>query len=151
MKTSYPSKCRSLGFTLIEMIVTIVIIAIMAHMLFTFGFTFLKMSANQVSSIQNNMAFFQVMENMVADYKAKVSSTTDTSPLSTFSTSVTANAATTYYGQTYSLVNSTPCYATYNGSGAETSCVSSPVPAPPSTLKVQISNGTMTLTSLFTQ
>ena len=138
------------GFTLIEVIVTIVIIAIMGHMLFTFGFTFLKMSAQQVGTIQNNMAFFQVMENMVADYKAHMSSTTNANPLSTFSASVIANSTTKFYGQTYTLVNNTPCYATYNSSGVET-CVSSPVPAPPMTLKVQISNGTMTLTSLFTQ
>ncbi len=148
MKTQYPSECRSHGFTLIELVVTIVITAIMAHMLFTLCFTFLKVSANQVISIKNNMAFFQVMENMVADYKAKMSSTTDTTPLATFSTNVTNNATTTYYGQTYSLVNSTPCYAAYNGSGTETSCVSSPAT---NTLKVQISNGTLTLTSLFTQ
>ena len=151
MKTPNPSKCGSLGFTLIEVIVAIIITAIMAHMLFTLCFTFLKISANQVSTIQNDMAFFQVMENMVADYKKAMSSTTDTAPLSTFCTRVSNNTGTTYYGQTYTLVNSTPCYAAYNSSGAETSCVSSPIPSPPITLKVQISNGTITLTSLFTQ
>jgi prepilin-type N-terminal cleavage/methylation domain-containing protein len=148
MKTLYPSECGSRGFTLIELIVTIVIGATMASMLFAFSSTFFKTSAQQVASIESNMAFFQVMENMVSDYKYQLA--TAAAPLTTFSANVTSYSTSTTppnYGQTYTLVGGTPCYAkNTNGtiacSGTTTNILM---------VQIQIPNGPMTLTALFTQ
>lgn len=74
------------GFTLLEVIVGLVVLAVMAAMLVTFMGTGVVQSANPVLLAQNGAYINQIVENMSADYKYLMS--TDPTPLATFGTRV---------------------------------------------------------------
>ncbi|MGD0400022.1 MAG: type II secretion system protein [Syntrophobacteraceae bacterium] len=142
MKTNHSSPPGSRGFTLIELIVTILIVAIMASMYTQIMGVSLFGSVQQINNLQNSMALYQVMEAMTADYNNVM--VTSATPLSTFSARVQNNTGN--YG-TYTIVQNS--YVTYSAAGVESASAGGTTGA--QTLKVRITNGGITLTELFTQ
>ncbi|MFO7715676.1 type II secretion system protein J [Desulfosarcina sp.] len=124
------------GFTLIEIIVTIAIAAMLSVMLVQFMGTSISRSAEPILSIQEGMALQGIFENMHADYKLLL--LTDNTPLDTFKARVEGG----YYGVytlndcQYILFDETD----HTEAACDTNCM---------LLKVTISTGKHSLTSLF--
>lgn len=124
------------GFTLLEVIITIVIGAIMASVLIQYMGTSMYRSAEPVVITQDTYALNQVMEKMTADYKELLAA--DSTPLATFQTRVEGGN----YGQ-YSVQTQ---YITLAG-GAEAPDMS----GNNRVLKVTVTVGDQALTGLFTK
>jgi len=135
--TSAPSD--SSGFTLIEIIVTLTVTAILSVMLVQFMGTSLSRSAEPLRSTQEGMALQSIFENMNADYKQLL--LTGDTPLATFKTRVETAG---FYG-TYALPDCK--YVLFDGNHLEVPCNTPDCRI----LKVTISIGDHALTSLFTR
>ena len=70
-------KNREGGFTLIEVIITIVIVAILGTIFVTFMGTGVVGSSTPVININSSLSLRKVMENMTADYRNTVFSKAD--------------------------------------------------------------------------
>ncbi len=134
-------KC-SKGFTLIEIIVTIVIAAIAASMMVTFMGKNITSSSVPVTWVKNQGGVNQAMENIVVEYKARIAA--NTLNLGTFQTWITTAANQDIYGPN---INSVNAVFVYFPSGTETSCSYS---ATCRTLKVTLTKDNMSVTGLFT-
>ncbi|MBR9987985.1 MAG: prepilin-type N-terminal cleavage/methylation domain-containing protein [Desulfosarcina sp.] len=124
------------GFTLIEIIVTLTVTAILSVMLVQFMGTSLSRSAEPIVSIQEGMTLQSIFESMHADYKQLL--LTHDTPLVTFKARVEAGL----YG-TYTITDSK--YILFDGNHVEVPCNTSDCRI----LKVTISIGDHSLTSLF--
>lgn len=145
-------KERDQGFTLLEVIISLVVAAILGTMLFTFMQTGVVQSANPVIQAQNGAYLNQIMENMSADYKYLMS--TDATPLNTFSARIgDVNASRTQYSDAqhpYTIVEKHKItFPTGSPSGGST--VTEQVNANGKILKVTIRYQDLTLTALFTE
>jgi prepilin-type N-terminal cleavage/methylation domain-containing protein len=136
MKTTRSNKS---GFTLVEIIITLTVTAILSVMLVQFMGTTLSRSAEPILSVQEGMTLQGIFENMNADYKLLL--LTDNTPLATFKTRVETAG---YYG-TYTLPDSK--YILFDGAQMEVPCNTPDCRI----LKVTISSGDHSLTSLFTR
>ena len=125
------------GFTLIEIIVTLTVAAILSVMLVQFMGTSISRSTEPTVSMQEGMALQGILENMNADYKLLL--LTHETPLDEFKTRVETNG---YYGA-YTLTES--AYILFDESRNETACNTTDCKI----LKVTISSGSHALTSLF--
>ncbi|MDP2852766.1 MAG: prepilin-type N-terminal cleavage/methylation domain-containing protein [Smithellaceae bacterium] len=76
------------GFTLIEIIVSLIVASILGVMLVTFMGSTVVQSANPVLLAQNSAYVYQIVENMGADYKYLMA--TSATPLTTFKANVGA-------------------------------------------------------------
>ena len=128
------------GFTLIEIIVTLTIAAILSVMLVQFMGTSISRSAEPTLSMQEGMALQGIFENMNAGYKRLL--LTDNAPLDTFKTRVDSG----FYG-TYTVTESD--YIIFDNTQVEAPC--DPNITNCKILKVTISMGDHRLTSLFTR
>ncbi|MBC2713334.1 MAG: type II secretion system protein [Desulfosarcina sp.] len=126
------------GFTLIEIIVTLTVAAILSVMLVQFIGTSITRSAEPTLSIQEGMALQGVFENMNAGYKQLL--LTGISPLNTFKTRVDSG----FYG-TYTVTESD--YIIFDNNQIEAPCDTTNTDC--KILKVTISMGDHSLTSLF--
>lgn len=135
----------SRGFTLLEVIVTIVIASVLGVMLVTFMDSKMTHSVQTVILAQSGSYINQVMENMTADYKYLMA--TDASPLATFSGRVGPEGSTrTDYGTgPYTIIDN------HRISFPSGSSVTEQVDAGGKILKVTIGYGDLTLTALFTE
>jgi prepilin-type N-terminal cleavage/methylation domain-containing protein len=140
------------GFTLIEVIVTIVIAAIMGVFFVQFVGTSVIHSADPVLRVQNLSGTTHIMEYMTADYKRLAS--TQSNFLAIFKDYVGYGQTTTkppgyegypYYGS-YEVLNNK--YIRFNTSGAEED---DPDQVSGRTLKVTIRRGDQLVTALFTR
>lgn len=61
---------RNYGFTLIEVILSLVVAGVLAAMIFSYFGTSIIRSSTPVVLLQNALSLQQVMENMTMDYKA---------------------------------------------------------------------------------
>ena len=130
-----PRRPDESGFTLIEIIVTLTVAAILSVMLVQFMGTSISRSAEPILSMQEGMTLQGIFENMSADYKQLL--LTDNTPLDTFKTRVESG----FYG-TYTLIDSK--YILFDISRTEAACNSNCT-----ILKVTIAAGDHSLTSLF--
>ena len=73
------------GFTLLEVIITIIVAAILGSMLIPLMGTALKHSADPVNDVKDEFQLNKVMENITADYKNLLNAST---PLTTLETEV---------------------------------------------------------------
>ncbi len=140
------------GFTLLEIIVTIVISAILGVFFVQFVATNVIHSADPVRQVQNLSGATHIMEYMTKDYKYLAS--TQSNFLNTFKDYVSNGNQTTgrpagypYYG-VYDIVYND--YIVFGGSPLTEQPVT-PFNLDYSTLKVSIRCGNQTVTALFTR
>ena len=135
--------CGNKGFTLLEVVITLVVAAILATILMQFMGTSLSRSAEPLVSVQEGLAIVEVMEKMNAEYKRLL--TTDSNPLETFKSNVedgNLEANVPYFGD-YSVETK---YITFSGGiEAEDTAGEKRI------LKVTIERGEQTLVALFTK
>ncbi|HEU6437606.1 MAG TPA: prepilin-type N-terminal cleavage/methylation domain-containing protein [Nitratidesulfovibrio sp.] len=96
----------ALGFTLLEIIITIVIIAVIAAMMLPLTGTALRGSAESLIATENEVRLLRVVETMNADYRRTfMDPTGNGNPLATFFTAVgdVGTHTSPTYG-TYTLV-----------------------------------------------
>jgi len=147
-----PRTCRGQGgFTLLEVIVTIVIAAIMGVFFAQFVSTSVIHSADPVLRVQNLSRTTHIMEYMTADYKRLAA--TQSNFLSIFKDYVSYGSATTkptgyegypYYGS-YQIVHNDYIKFVSGAEQPETD------PANQRVLKVTIRGGDQVVTALFTR
>ena len=145
MKMIHTLTLNQKGFTLIEIIVTIIVASILGVMFLQYMGTNVTGSMEPVIRVQNAFTIEQVIEKITADYKKlMVESTT---PLATFKTHVQGgnNEANDPYFGPYTVVYNN--YITFNESGVQVSESGDKI------LKVTIAdvNGEQRLTALFTK
>jgi len=105
------AKCAKRGFTLIEIIITFVLIGIMAAMFSTFFTRAFTESSTPLVRLDEDLDLAAVMENMIADYKYG-----NVASLSVFKTKVEGPEAT--YGD-YQIVANQTGYIKFDASGNE--------------------------------
>lgn len=140
MKKASLKKMR--GFTLLEVIVTMVIAAILATFVVSFMGTNLTASVLPIIRTQNESSIIGVMDRMTSDYKNLLMTDTSGDPLNTFRTRVASTVPNSY--GTYTLEDGTPKYVVFNSSGTESLGSS-----PGNILRVTIIQGEQRLTALF--
>jgi prepilin-type N-terminal cleavage/methylation domain-containing protein len=135
------------GFTLIEVIVAIVVLAIMATMLVTFMNVSVTRSAEPVLVAQRGAYLNSIMENMTADFKQLMA--TDNSPMATFMSRVGAAGTT----QTYYSKNNYPYTVVerHRISFPSGNSVTEQVDGNGSTLQVSIDYQGLTRTAMFAE
>jgi prepilin-type N-terminal cleavage/methylation domain-containing protein len=135
------------GFTLLEVIVSLIVAAILGAMLVTFMGSSVMQSGSPVLLAQNGAYLNQIMENMSADYKFLMA--TAPTPLNSFMANVGAEGSSqTRYAD-----------ASHPYSVIENHRISFPAGSPATeqadntgkTLKVTIQYRTLTVTALFTE
>ena len=132
------------GFSLIEIIITLLVAALLGTVLIQYMSTSLTKSAESVIMIQKGYALNHVMESMTADYKNLL--LTDTDPLTTFKNYVeNGNSAenSPYYGEAYTVQTG---YIIFNGGNEEQD-----LSGDNQILKVTITLNEQSLTALFTK
>jgi len=128
------------GFTLIEIILTIIVGGILAALVVQFMGTSMVRSTEPVTMVQEAFSLSGIMEKITADYKDLLE--TDPTPLATLKTSVGGEGTSqdNKYGKYWVDHNH---YITFDGSGNE-------VAGGNNILKVTITKANQTLTALFT-
>jgi prepilin-type N-terminal cleavage/methylation domain-containing protein len=131
------------GFTLIEVVITLVVAAILGTILVQFMGTSLTRSAEPIVMVQEGFSLSEVMEKMTAHYKYLLA--TDSNPLTNFKNDIeNGNVAenSPYFGD-YSIQTA---YITFSG-GNEAPDTS----GDNTILKVLIDRGDQSLAALFTK
>lgn len=135
------------GFTLIEVIVSLIVASILGVMLVTFMGSTVVQSANPVVLAQNGTFLNQIMENVSADYKFLMN--TSATPLTTFITRVGAEGTSqTYYADpshSYTVVDNHLISFTSGSPATEQPDGAGKI------LKVTIKYQNLTVTALFTE
>lgn len=129
------------GFTLLEVIVTLTVAAILGTILVMFMGKSVLSSVFPVTRVQQEYTLNQTMENINSDYRKLLLEAAD--PLGTLQSRIN----TAYYGTTFSVDDND--FITFTTSGTSRNEVSSP--GDRRILKVSLSSGDHTLTTLFTK
>lgn len=132
------------GFTLIEIIITLVVVSALVSLVLPLATSFQNKTAAPVNNLQNTMAAYQVMEQITAEYlkrrEAALSAGTSVD-LNAFKTAIGSGTVTNSFGSY--TVNENK-FITFT-SNTEQNSVATTI------LKVSISNGAgIVLTTLFT-
>ncbi|CAB5138256.1 hypothetical protein D3OALGA1CA_3688 [Olavius algarvensis associated proteobacterium Delta 3] len=127
------------GFSLLELIVTIVVAAILGSLMVQFSGTALIGIADSVSLVRDEAAANNVLERIVSDYVQAVNTAPDTA-LATIVTNIDSNA----YGTDITITRN---YTDFTAGGAEVS----PAPADSETLKVTVQGGGYRSTVLLSE
>ena len=139
------------GFTLIEVVVVIILVAFLGTMLVAFMSSNLSGSVWSVNRVQKTYDLGAVMENITGDYKQKIVDQNDTTPLATLKTSIGAAGSTfnNSYGSYKVLENG---YISFSCSDKNCSS-STPSASTTNTLKVKIADvgDSQAVTALFAQ
>jgi prepilin-type N-terminal cleavage/methylation domain-containing protein len=120
------------GFTLVEVIVTIMMAAIMGAFFIQFMGTAMSRSALAIENVRDEAGAERLMEQIVADYVAEINKTDPAAALATMKAKS--------YGSAVSMQ-----YVTYNSSGVEQTATLS------RTLKVTVNAPGRSLTTLLTE
>ena len=110
MKNLKTKTICSKGFTLVEVIVTIMAAGILGAIFIQFMGTALNSSWNAVEIVRDESDAEKVMEQIIADYVANINSDPD---------ATLNHIATTYNGQTIDGIRITTRYIDFDGSGNE--------------------------------
>jgi prepilin-type N-terminal cleavage/methylation domain-containing protein len=114
MNTSSFSKQREKGFTLLEIIITLVIAAILGTFLVTFMGTAVTKSGEPVARAKQLYELQQVMENIKATYMTMADATDALTRLQTFATGASGGTTSQNFG---SYTVATKCI-TFDASGS---------------------------------
>jgi len=139
-KNTFKMTCR--GFSLLEIVVTLIVSAFLGTIFITYLGTSLMKSAEPIIMIQEGYSLGQVMESMTADYKKLL--ITDETPLTTFENHVVNGNVpenVPYYG-TYTVQTG---YILFSGGNEVPDAVENRI------LKVAITNNDRSLVALFTK
>ncbi len=126
------------GFTLLEVIVSLIVISLFGAMLLGFFQTQIVGSTVPIDAMRDGFALDQIMERMTADYENIVN--TDPNPLTTLDTNIT----TLSYG-TYTAITQ---FIAFDGLNNE---IAATCPTDCTILKVTITVSNQTITTIFTQ
>lgn len=148
MQTRDTGKAKNRGgFTLLEVIVSLIVASILGVFLVTFMGSTVIQSSNTVLMAQNGAYLNQIMENMTADYKYLMA--TSASPLATFIGHVGGEGTNqAYYADAqhpYTVVNNHRISFPSGSPASEMTDVSGKI------VKVTIRYRTLTVTALFTE
>jgi prepilin-type N-terminal cleavage/methylation domain-containing protein len=135
------------GFTLVEIIVTLIVSALLGTILVTLMGGAVQRSSQMVVDVQAGTALQQVMERMTADYRWVLLTQED--PLNTFKSRVAAgnnSENTPYYGD-YSVVTK---FIAFDSNFKEKSSACTPGESDCRTLKVTLTVADQSLAALFT-
>ena len=137
---------KNQGFTLLEVVITLIVGSILGAILVQFMGTSMKNSFEPVIMVQNSNGVYEIMEKLNSDYKMRLMTST-VDPLGDFKTDVESGMlplVAPVIGH-YTVVTK---YITFTG-GVEDAAVD---PSPdPRVLKVTITHGGQSLTALFTK
>ena len=142
MRTKCYLKISDCGFTLLEIVITLVVAAILGSVLAQYMNTVLARSTEPITFIQESFSLNRIIEEMTTDYKDLLE--TDSDPLATLKTYIDNGNVDTndpYYGQ-YSPVTG---YILFSG-GIET-----PDATEKRILKATITKSNQSITVLFTK
>jgi prepilin-type N-terminal cleavage/methylation domain-containing protein len=146
----YPSMRKDSGFTLIEIIVTLIVASILGTIVATFMGSTLTGSVQPLIRVQQAGTAGKVMENITTDFN-KLNSEDYTNgttiALATLKARIDARPATTLYGANYVIVHND--YVVLNSDG--TTAPAADGTGNNRTLRVSITQGSQTLTTLFTK
>jgi prepilin-type N-terminal cleavage/methylation domain-containing protein len=144
-KTRIRNILSNKGFTLIEVIVTIVVAGILGTILVVFMGTNIVQSGTPVNMVRDQYRINQVMENIVADYKQRIKD--GTLNLGTFPAAVQASG---YWGSDVSFSSAYVSYSDGDGNGVydEATCSYG---TGCKNLKITLSKGYQKITALFTE
>lgn len=135
------------GFTLIEIVLTLIIMSIFATLFFQMITTAVEQSSQPVVSIQQELALTEIIEKMTADYKWVLM--TDQTPLATFKTRIengNTPGNTPYFGP-YDISTK---YIEFSSNGTNLEEATAACTTDCKVLKVTISQKELHLTTLFT-
>jgi len=144
MKTKPSLLTKNQGFTLLEVVITLIVGSILGAILVQFMGTSMKNSFEPVIMVQNGNGVNEIMERMNADYKMRLL-TSPVDPLDAFKTDVELGddiLNTPYFGE-YTWATH---YILFDGSGLEI-----PDATQLRILKVTITHGNQSVTALFTR
>jgi len=145
MKNKSWSIFKNQGFTLLEVVITLIVGSILGAILVQFMGTSMKNSFEPVIMVQNSNGVYEIMEKLNSDYKMRLMTSTD-DPLDDFRTDVINGRlplAAPVIGH-YTVVTK---YITFTG-GAEDAIEDA---TELRVLKVTITHGGQSLTALFTR
>ena len=136
---------RTRGFTLVEVIVTLVVAAILGTILATYYVTVIK-SANPLLSLNKTYNLGTVMENITADYKQLIAQ--DSTPLATLKSRIGAagSAFTNSYGSYMVIYNKYIIFSCTGNTCSESDGASNFLE-----VKIADTENKQTITTLFTQ
>jgi len=145
MKIKLSLLTKNHGFTLLEVVITLIVGSILGAILVQFMGTSMKNSFEPVIMVQNSNGVYEIMEKINSDYKMRLMTSID-NPLEDFKDDVDdGNDLVTsdpYFGE-YAVTTN---YIQFVG-GVEAPDLS----ANPRVLKVTITHGGQSLTALFTK
>ena len=130
---------QSAGFSLLEIIVTIVVAAILGSLMVQFSGTALTSVADSVNVVRGEATAKGVLEHIISDYVQAVNSAPDTA-LATIVTNIDSNA----YGTGVTITRN---YTDFTGGGTEVS----PSPSDSETLKVTVQGEGHSVTVLLSE
>jgi len=144
MKTKPSLLTKNRGFTLLEVVITLIVGSILGAILVQFMGTSMKNSFEPVIMVQNGNGVYEIMERLNADYKMRLL-TSAVNPLHDFKGDVESGMLPPG-APVIGVYTAVTKYIFFNG-GTEDPAVD-PAPAP-NVLKVTITHGGQSLTALF--
>ena len=145
MRTKLSLIKKNQGFTLLEVVITLIVGSILGTILVQFMGTSMKNSFEPVVMVQEANGVHEIMEKLNSTYKMRLMTSAD--PLADFRTDVENGMnppAAPVIGH-YTVVTK---YITFNGGAEDAAPDASPDPR---VLKVTITHGGQSLTALFTK
>ncbi len=146
MKTKPSLLSKNYGFTLLEVVITLIVGSILGAILVQFMGTSMKNSFEPVIMVQNGNGAYEIMEKLNSDYKMRLMTST-VNPLGDFRTDV-INGMLPLVDPVIGHYTVVTKYITFTG-GVEN--VAPDPSSDPDVLKVTITHGGQSLTALFTK
>lgn len=146
MKARSHPGADSRGFTLLEIIMTLIVAAILGTILVQYMSSSLIRSAEPITKVQESYSLDEIIEFMTADYKNLLE--TDSDPLETLKTHIqngNNSENSPYYGE---YTAATPAYIKFPATGGAETADST---GDNNILKAVISSGDQSITVLFTK
>ena len=136
-------KKNNRGFTLIEVIISLIVAAVLGAMLVQFMQTGVMQSVNPVFMAQSGSYLNSIMENIGADYRRLM--ITSSMPLTTLASNIAGNPS--QYGSNFTAVTKRFDFPSGAGTVTEPSAAS----GSGKILKVTVTYNNLSLTSLFAE